>query len=363
MTMELSQNPNNADEWLGNLMLGDGEARFIANDDEELQWGSDEFPTGTAVLDGPSIPITAGNWAVTFNTDDGTFEFLLIQNFASIGIIGDATPGGWDVDTDMNVDPMDASQWNLRIILADGEAKFRADDDWAANWGAGDFPEGIAIRDGANIPITAGEWVIDFNTTTGAYKFTEIIVYDTVGVIGTGTANGDWDNDVFLDKDPDNEFHFSGVVALTLDGEIKFRANADWTVNWGAPEFPAGVGTQDGDNIIITTGGNFLASIFTDTGAYSFSDPSSVEEILDPAYVNIYPNPANQILNVDLSAEEFTGMIHLKVIDMNGRRVFSQFRNHNPTMQIDISNLPVGTYFLQVNSEKHLIGKKFNVVK
>ncbi|NNE27305.1 MAG: SusF/SusE family outer membrane protein, partial [Saprospiraceae bacterium] len=278
MTMYMTQDANNANLWRGNLELGDGEAHFIGNDDMALQWGSMDFPTGTAELGGPAIPRTAGNWSVTFNTEDLTYEFLEILNFASVGIIGDATPGGWDTDTDMNVDAMDASQWNLRIVLADGEAKFRADDDWVFNWGAGDFPMGVALLDGANIPITAGEYIIDFNTTTGDYLFTEIIVFDTVGIIGTGTTIANWDDDVFLDKDPDNEFHFSSVVALTQDGEIKFRANADWTVNWGAVDFPAGVGTQDGDNIIITTGGNYLASIYTDTGAYSFSDPSSVEE-------------------------------------------------------------------------------------
>ena len=43
----------------------------------------------------------------------------------------------------------------------------------------------------------------------------------------------------------------SGLTLTTFatDGGIKFRANNDWAINWGAVEFPAGIGTQGGANI------------------------------------------------------------------------------------------------------------------
>ena len=89
----------------------------------------------------------------------------------SIGIIGSATPGGWDTDTDMTQDSMNADIWTLDIALFDGEAKFRQDDDWAVNWGAGDFPAGIGEQDGANIPVFAGNYTVTFNAATGEYNF------------------------------------------------------------------------------------------------------------------------------------------------------------------------------------------------
>ena len=63
---------------------------------------------------------------------------LLPATFAqitSVGIIGPSTPGGWDADTDMVQDTANADLWSLTITLLDGEAKFRADDDWTVNWG------------------------------------------------------------------------------------------------------------------------------------------------------------------------------------------------------------------------------------
>ncbi|MBT8189922.1 MAG: SusF/SusE family outer membrane protein [Bacteroidia bacterium] len=358
---DLDQDANDANLWSATVLLNNGEAKFRANDDWEFDWGNTGFPMDTALLKGPNIPIDSGNYIVSFNTETLIYNFIEVVDFTSIGIIGDATPGGWTDDTDMNQDPDNNSMWNLRIVLADGEAKFRADDDWLWNWGSGDFPAGIGELDGANIPVTAGEYIIDFNSITGAYNFKEIIVFDTVGIIGTGSEFGNWDDDVLLEKDPDNEFHFSGVVNL-VDGEIKFRANQDWTVNWGEEAFPMGVGTQDGPNILCV-GGTYKASILTDTGEYGFTDPSSTVDIVDPAYVNVYPNPTEALLNIDLSADEFSGNIHIMIYDLSGRKMYNQHRSFNTNMTVDVSDLPIGTYFLQINSEKHMIGKKFNVIK
>lgn len=92
----------------------------------------------------------------------------------SIGIIGDATPGGWDADTDMAQDATNPFIWTGTLELSDGEAKFRQDNDWAINWGAADFPSGSGTQDGPNIPVTAGEYEISVNTCTGAYSFDEV---------------------------------------------------------------------------------------------------------------------------------------------------------------------------------------------
>ena len=48
----------------------------------------------------------------------------------SVGIIGSATPGGWDADTDLVKDAADPNLWKANVTLVDGEAKFRANDAW-----------------------------------------------------------------------------------------------------------------------------------------------------------------------------------------------------------------------------------------
>ena len=53
---------------------------------------------------------------------------------------------------------------------ADQEGKFLIDG-WGSNWGGSDFPSGIGVQDGANIPIAAGDYVVIFNDITGGYNF------------------------------------------------------------------------------------------------------------------------------------------------------------------------------------------------
>ena len=356
------QNPNDANLWSLSLELMDGGLQFIGNG--EVIWGADGFPTDTAMVDGDTIPIPAGNWLIDFSTETGIYTFTLIQIFSTVGIIGDATPGGWDVDTDLIRSETDSSQWSLRLELVEGEAKFRAEDDWPINWGAGDFPSGKAIRDGANIPVPAGEYIVDFNSISGEYNFQLLVVYDTVGLIGTGTPFGNWDDDVLMEKDPENENRWTLTeVELTQDGEIKFRVDLDWGTNWGSADWPAGVGTQDGDNIVVATGGTYGVVLNSITGEYAFGDPltTSNKELLDPSAIKVYPNPARDILNVDVSAIPLTDKFEVNVFDMKGSQVLSKTYSPTQQIQLDATQLPNGIYTLQIRSGKYLVGKKIMV--
>lgn len=105
------------------------------------------------------------------NTGNANFGFEVTSDF-SVGIIGSATPTGWDSDTDLTF--VSGTNYEITIDLVVGEAKFRTNDDWGTNWGAGDFPTGTGTQDGPNIPIaTAGTYRVEFNTSTGAYTFTQ----------------------------------------------------------------------------------------------------------------------------------------------------------------------------------------------
>jgi hypothetical protein len=173
MDTPMTQDPNDFFVWTLQVTLGNGPVRFRANNSWDDNWGGNSFPVGTAVLNGPHILVTAGDYFVTFNTVTLSYSFVL-TSFSTIGIIGDATPGGWLVDTPMNQDQNAPSLWTLRLWLTDGGAKFRAENNWMVNWGSSTFPTGIGTQGGPNIPVDAGEYHVTFNSTTGAYSF-EII--------------------------------------------------------------------------------------------------------------------------------------------------------------------------------------------
>lgn len=75
----------------------------------------------------------------------------------TIGIIGSATPKGWDGDTEMTYNPEERC-WELKnVTLTDGEMKFRHTNDWNLNWGG---PLDALVHDGDNIAVAAGTYDI-----------------------------------------------------------------------------------------------------------------------------------------------------------------------------------------------------------
>jgi hypothetical protein len=353
--------------------LTDGEAKFRADDDWAANWGSLDFPIGVGTMGGDNIPVTAGFYNIQFNSETGEYSFTEIGNYASVGIIGDATPGGWDMDTDLTQDVDDPSIWRAALELTDGEAKFRADDDWAVNWGGSEFPIGVATQDGANIPVVAGEYNITFNTQTGEYNFEVFVVFDAVSLVGEAGPFGEWPGtddmgakDTYLEADPTDDQLWTGSSISLTDaaegGGVKFRANTDWAVNWGAEEFPAGTGTQDGSNILCVAG-TYNVAFNSETGEYLFSDPNGTEEILPPSAVSVYPNPAYQNLTIDLEALNVSGQAMLTVFDMQGRVISKTSVNVSNSLTIDVSELNTGNYLLNISNGEFTVGKRFSVVK
>ncbi|WP_029035932.1 SusF/SusE family outer membrane protein [Salinimicrobium xinjiangense] len=163
--------------------------RFVAGEFKLLevkgqwqpQWGLDNGQlTSSDILGGDPGAFTVdseGYYTLTVNADDMTYSFEPYDEsgaatYSTIGLIGPAQSGGWDSDTDMTQLDFDPHIWFINDIeLADGEFKFRADDDWTDNWGAAsDALSGKAnYGAGDNMTATAGVYDIWFNDLTGRY--------------------------------------------------------------------------------------------------------------------------------------------------------------------------------------------------
>ena len=103
---------------------------------------------GTLEMNGDTIRVPeAGLYRIEADLNNNTYTL----EKTSWGLIGSATEGGWDVDTDMT--------WNAEleameafVDLTAGELKFRANDDWAINLGDNEG-DGVLSQDGGNIII------------------------------------------------------------------------------------------------------------------------------------------------------------------------------------------------------------------
>lgn len=138
-------------------------------------WGAGDHgsagPGALTANGGPNLTLpsggagVAGLYRVRANTSNLTWSYDKINTF---GIIGSATPGGWSSSTAMTFVPATGS-WTITADLVPGEMKFRANNDWAINFGDNNNPiDNKPEYDGSNIPVAAGgNYTITLNIGIG----------------------------------------------------------------------------------------------------------------------------------------------------------------------------------------------------
>jgi len=144
----------------------DAEFKFTAGPSWDLNWG-DDGANGTLEQNGANLKATAGYYKI--NVDLNTMTYSLVKT--DWGLIGDATPGGWDTDTNMEYDPV-TKMWKLIVELGSGGYKFRANDGWDINLGD-TGADGILEYGGDNIASPGvGRYEIKLKLGTPDYSFT-----------------------------------------------------------------------------------------------------------------------------------------------------------------------------------------------
>ena len=251
-------------------------------------WGENEFsvPSGEAQApEAAELPLVAGGGDnIAAYTTHRFYSLTLdksapkvIKNFSfnSLGVIGDATPTGWDADTDMEFNT-EKQRFYVDLTLIDGTIKFRADDGWDVNWGGAD---GVLASGADNIAVTAGNYRIYVNLNDPANPTYELNAKmygqdenagNTTpepepepepepvlgwGLVGAFTGWGETP-DVMLASDGT----YYVVKGVELEGELKFRKDSDWGVNFGlaeGAEFAANAEialAANGGNLNVTAG-------------------------------------------------------------------------------------------------------------
>ncbi len=220
------------------ITMVEGEWKIRKDNDWAVNYGSSD---GVNLVDGgDNIATTAGTYKITFDEVNLTYK---IETY-SWGLVGDATPNGWDgPDFPLDYDSC-SDTWRAVVKLNDGEWKIRQNNDWAVNLGS-DGADGNLQAGGGNIPVTLGYYqiIVDFNNST--YTIEKTSIY---GVVGSGY--NDWGATPDFPFTPDycNEGIYYANNVTILDGEIKFRVNNDWAVNYGDTGLD-GILEDGGDNI------------------------------------------------------------------------------------------------------------------
>lgn len=156
---------------------------------------------------------------------------------------------------------------------------------------------------------------------------------------------------------------------------IQFTGNNDLGAGYNATEFltdSISVGrisalsaANSGDGGISSDldGFNFVPRLRMHVNPYF---EVSVNNPLDEANkVNIYPNPATEVVNMELDLVENLNNAVVRIVDLNARNVMEAVYDNlsSQTLTYSVANLAAGTYFLKIQSDKGYITKKFTVAK
>ena len=209
-----------------------------------------------------------------FSMDTNTGLLKHNYSFDQVGLVGTIT--GW-ADGQDKVMEFNASKRRFYVDVEglSGEFKFRLDGAWTKNWGAGDFGVTVSNADG-NLEAAEGNYRVYLylsNPKELKYELNKSMYGQEEPTAGTTTPepepepepfqgwgliggfNG-WGGDLALTAEGD----YYVVKGAELEGELKFRKDADWGVNFGyaeGAEFAANAEialAQDGANINVPAG-------------------------------------------------------------------------------------------------------------
>jgi hypothetical protein len=232
--------------------------------------------------------------------------------------------------------------------LKNGEIKFRSNNDWADNWGD-DGNDGTLDPYGANILVTAGDYKITVNFDNLTWSMEEF----TWGLVGSATTNG-WDG-------PDMKLYYNSyqddfktVVSLN-DGEVKFRFNNDWTLNYGDSGADGSL-EIGGDNIVVSAG-HYLVTMSLNTLTYTL-EPMDVWGLVGSATANGWDGPNDKFIP-DFGINEgyyyINGAVlndgEIKVRQNDAWGVNYGDDGNDGSMELNGANIPVsaGTYNIALN--------------
>jgi streptogramin lyase len=297
-----------------------GSAKTRGDDNGQGSLARFYFPSGVAVDSIGKVYVADDrNYSIRKITPGGLVSTLAGYSYGSAdgqgSLAGFFHPGGVAVDRLGNVYVADQGNNKIRKITPGGLVSTLA----------GSNTSGTADGQGS---------LASFNSPTG------------VSVDGKGNVYvADAGNNLIRKITP-------GGLVSTLAGSTTL-GSADGQGSLASFNYPTGVSVDALGNVYVADYKNHLIRKIT------IGSSTGIVNDINSSFINIFPNPAQNILNLSLS-EEVNATISL--IDMQGGTMLSQVINGN-TAQLNSSNLSNGVYILKVVTEKSSYTKQVIIAK
>ena len=356
----------------------------------EVKLGND-----TAICSGQSLTLNAGSGYAVYNwSNSGTNQYLSVNSSGTYTVVVETASGCSATDSIsvlVNPTPTSVLASDTTCYGANTTLTANTSSQFSYNWSTGDTTSSITASATTTyyvtITDTTGCTLIDSAQIVAGDIPTVNILNDSINFCegDTGTLFASGQNDVtfmWSNGQPGitTDVTMAGYYTLTGTSTISGCTAVDSAfVNiYAPPTVDLGADTTicDGDNVIITLTGytsyswsnGFISNsvTITDSGTYhvtvtdmhacegtdsitvSVEICSNVENIVAQNAFRVYPNPAKNIINIEV---DYAKKTTFKMLNIEGREVLKGKLNTGAVQQIDVTTLPPGVYFLEIRSD------------
>lgn len=213
------------------------------------------------------------------------------------------------------------------------------------------------IEAGANQTICEGEstMLTAIPSTAGTFEWSTGETTATISVMPSGTETYSitfTDDNGCVDTDEVSVSNFTTAQPTISEsgGVLTADINAfgyQWYLN-GQP-----IQGASAQSYIPVMDGDYTVEIFDTNGCSSLSDVFAVdfvaiEDIEGLSVFEVYPNPFNGYLTVQLESTQST-QLQLELVNITGQVLFTQFVNSNDNAVLDLRDLSAGMYFIRLS--------------
>lgn len=341
-----------------------------------------DFPESTSNQRVFLIYQTTSNNILTARTQVGTFGFDYVD-FETIAF-GRSMPSiaysrvgniyvtyvrnsNGDLNARHNTNRLDPASWNATEVLEDGSVRESLNPKIVAEREIGPF-ENVLVITSSRGTGSGGKYNIRRYRKIGGANFTG------------GVTNASPEGISYLYMDGFINYRIGanvqiGYLRQSINGSqnnsLLYRVYDGSTLSTSEFATPNDIDLYDGfQPFAITTirSGEEEEALIVYTGTSAdgthaeglyFDRQSSVLSLLDLDIetIKLYPNPANQYINIEAPQNE--ALTSTEIYDSTGKLIKTvAFKNLNTTQQLDISNLASGVYFINIQTTKKQETKK-----
>jgi len=227
------------------------------------------------------------------------------------------------------------------------------------------IPDQVDANGSVKIVASASSGLsVNFSIDGPADLFNEVLIFTGAGMITITTSQSG--NSKYLVADPVTiSFCVNPLPTISATAEglsmLTLQSNYETGNQWYLDETMIDGATEQ--QYIVKTSGNYSVIVIADGcigGSEGYDAMLTSVEVLTELSTTLYPNPAQNYLNVELSGDEIS---EVYVVNSNGSIIMT--KSAAPGLQksnwgIDISDLQSGTYLLMIKTRDEVLWKRFS---